>query len=153
MQDSPEVQRDDADRELLRDMSERATLLYWNSDRSVNSIAEDLGLSKGRLYELIQPLKSGGQCGICGSDLVFGNRTSRDREEAACPACDGGLLAVRSHPEWRPSNVRSNEALTADASSTPGLGASPPPLGLAGVVAGLLIGTVAGVFLGRAFRR
>ena len=151
MHDLPPRGGDDEDRELLLDMSERATLLYWNSDRSVNSIAEDLGLSKGRLYELIQPLKSGDQCDICRSDLVFDNRTSRDRSEALCPSCDGGPIPA-------PLRLRGHRG-AAGADSQGGAsfpsGANPeaPPLGLGGVVAGLLIGTVAGVLLGRAFRR
>jgi hypothetical protein len=154
MRDSPGVQSGDADRELLRDMSERATLLYWNSDRSVNSIAEDLGLSKGRLYDLIQPLRSGGHCDICNSDLVFDNRTSRDRDEPTCPSCDGALLPERSRAKAELANARSSQAATAEGLSDPAAGgSSPPPLGLAGVIAGLLIGTVAGVFLGRVFRR
>jgi hypothetical protein len=151
MHDSPGVQSGDSDRELLLDMSERATLLYWNSDRSVNSIAEDLGLSKGRLYELIQPLKSGDQCGICQSDLVFENRTSRDRNEPLCPSCDGGPIPppLRSRTHLGAANLPLDEGSPVPSGVNPGA----PPLGLSGVVAGLLIGTVAGVLLGRAFRR
>jgi hypothetical protein len=151
MHDSPGVQSRDPDRELLLDLSERATLLYWNSDRSVNSIAEDLGLSKGRLYELIQPLKSGEPCGICQSDLVFDNRTSRDRNEPLCPSCDGGPIPA---PLRARTHLGTVSAPVGEGGPVPSIvGPRGQPLGLGGVVAGLLIGTVAGVFLGRAFRR
>jgi hypothetical protein len=117
----------------------------------VNSIAEDLGLSKGRLYELIHPLKSGSQCGICESDLVFYNRTSRDRNDALCTSCDNGPIS----PSAR-SRIHAGTAETAFGEAAPipsGTTAAVPPLGLLGVVAGFLIGTVAGVVLGRTFRR
>ena len=140
----------DPDRELLRDMSERATLLYWNSDRSVNSIAEDLGLSKGRLYELIRPLKSGDRCPICQSDLVFDNRTARDRNEAVCPACDSGPVPELSRSR-APEGV--DPSILGESTLASSEGVATAPFGIGGVVAGLLIGTVAGVLLGRAFRR
>jgi hypothetical protein len=73
-----------------RSLVDRARELYWDSARSVNSIAEDLGLSKGALYELIQPLEAGTLCPECGSELVFATRTARDRSEATCPFCGSG---------------------------------------------------------------
>ncbi len=146
---------DDQDRELLRDMSDRATLLYWNSDRSVNSIADGLGLSKGRLYELIQPLRSGRLCPICQSDLVFDNRTSRDRDEAFCPQCDAGPIpALAGSRGARAASAASRPPAIDSLSPDSGTVAAPlAPLGVSGVVAGFLIGTVAGVLLGKVFRR
>ena len=149
MPDTSWAQSGDPDRELLRDMSERATLLYWNSDQSVNSIAEGLGLSKGRFYELIRPLKSGDRCPICQSDLVFDNRTARDRGETVCPSCDSGTVPELSG-SGAPEGVDPSILDESKPASSEGVIA---PLGIGGVVAGLLIGTVAGVLIGRAFRR
>lgn len=65
----------------------RANELYWESDESVNQIAEELGLSKGSLYGIIEPLPSGLACPVCGTELVYPNRTARDRGIVGCPSC------------------------------------------------------------------
>jgi len=71
------------------DHAELAHELYWNSDRSVNSIADELGLSKGGLYQYILPLPTAGECPRCGAGVGFFNRTARDRNEPTCLAlCD-----------------------------------------------------------------
>lgn len=67
---------------------ERANELYWASEGSVNSIAEELGLSKGSLYQLVRPLPAGLPCPRCGSEMEYPNRTARDRGFLACPSCD-----------------------------------------------------------------
>ncbi|MFP3948322.1 MAG: hypothetical protein ACLFWG_06300 [Longimicrobiales bacterium] len=61
--------------------------LYWSSDRSVNQIADDLGISKGTLYEVVEPAGSGLGCPDCGEQLVYPNRTARDRGSLDCPGC------------------------------------------------------------------
>ncbi len=65
----------------------RANQLYWESDESVNQIAEDLGLSKGTLYGVIEPLPSGLACPVCDTELVYPNRTARERGIVGCPSC------------------------------------------------------------------
>ncbi len=70
------------------DASEHANELYWSSDRSVNQIADDLDLSKGALYALVEPLAAGLACPLCGSEVGYANRTARDRGQLDCPTCD-----------------------------------------------------------------
>ncbi len=65
----------------------KANDLYWNSDRSVNSIAEEMELSKGRLYGLIRPLDANLACPNCGEGMVHPNRTARERGYVSCAAC------------------------------------------------------------------
>lgn len=65
----------------------RANELYWESDESVNQIAEDLGLSKGTLYSVIEPLSTGLACPECGEELLYPNRTARERGMVGCPSC------------------------------------------------------------------
>lgn len=72
------------DHEALFDEANR---LYWDSDESVNQIGESLGLSKGVLYGLISPLPAGLPCPGCGEEMVFPNRTARDKGFLACPDC------------------------------------------------------------------
>jgi len=68
--------------------TERANELYWGSERSVNQIADDLDLSKGALYAMIEPLATGVGCPLCGSEVVYPNRTAKERDRLACPTCD-----------------------------------------------------------------
>src|SRR4051812_5964976 len=69
------------------DLASRANALYWESDRSVNQIADEMDLSKGMLYEMIHPLRSGLPCPRCSADMEFSNRTARDRGLITCPSC------------------------------------------------------------------
>lgn len=61
--------------------------LYWESDRSVNQIAEDLRMSKGSLYELVTPRPAAMPCPECGEEMAYPNRTARDRGFLTCPSC------------------------------------------------------------------
>lgn len=70
------------------DAVERANELYWESNRSVNQIAEDLDLSKGALYAMIEPLAADRGCPLCGAEVVFSNRTAKERGRLDCPDCD-----------------------------------------------------------------
>jgi len=66
---------------------DEANRLYWESEESVNQIGEALGLSKGVLYGLIAPLPAGLPCPKCGEEMVFPNRTAREKGFLACPEC------------------------------------------------------------------
>lgn len=68
-------------------LSEEANRLYWESDQSVNQIGEILDLSKGVLYGLIEALPAGLPCPECRQEMVFPNRTARDKGFLACPEC------------------------------------------------------------------
>jgi len=68
-------------------LSEEANSLYWESDQSVNQIGEALDLSKGVLYGLIAALPAGIPCPGCSEEMVFPNRTARDKGFLACPEC------------------------------------------------------------------
>lgn len=68
-------------------LSQEANQRYWESDESVNQIGEALGLSKGVLYGLLEPLAAGLPCPGCGEEMVFPNRTARDKGFLECPDC------------------------------------------------------------------
>lgn len=74
--------------EVTREVVERANELYWGSDESVNQIADDLELSKGALYGIIEPEPSGLGCPLCGAEVVYANRTAKERGMLACPTCE-----------------------------------------------------------------
>jgi len=65
----------------------KANELYWGSGMSVNQIAEELDLSKGTLYGLIRPRPTGLACPSCSEELVYPNRTARERAMVACTIC------------------------------------------------------------------
>jgi hypothetical protein len=68
-------------------LAERANTLYWESQDSVNDIAEDLDLSKGSLYGMIRPRPAGIACPECSAELEHPNRTARDKGFVTCPDC------------------------------------------------------------------
>lgn len=74
--------------ERLQDAAGTANELYWSSEYSVNQIAEQLDLSKGALYGMIQPLPAGLGCPNCGGEVVSANRTARERGVLSCAQCE-----------------------------------------------------------------
>ncbi len=67
--------------------AEEANRLYWHTEMGVNQIAEEMGLSKGALYALVEPLDAGRGCPRCSGTLMYSNRTARDRGFLSCPSC------------------------------------------------------------------
>ena len=74
--------------EITPEAAELANELYWGSTRSVNQIADDLDLSKGALYSIIEPEKDGLGCPLCGDEGGRPNRTAKGRGNLECPTCD-----------------------------------------------------------------
>lgn len=65
----------------------RANALYWDSDASVNDIADELDLSKGTLYGMIRPRGAGLECPECGGAMEYPNRTAREKGFVTCAEC------------------------------------------------------------------
>ena len=136
----------DSDEKLARKASAR----YWESDESVNGIADAFGISKGRLYDLLRPLPVQGSCPECGSSPpAYLNRTARDREVVSCLMCgwegarsdldEAPPLEDREAAQPGPPLHRESE-LERDGPSLVGLG-------------GLLVGIAIGIALGRMLDR
>lgn len=133
----------------------KANRLYWESDQSVNAVAESLGVSKGRLYDLVVPLSLGTPCPDCGADLAFPNRTARDRGLVTCDTC--GFEGDREELEVSEGELGGDLRSGRDRPGVPG-----PEGGLESaardllrnpiVLGGLMVGAVAGVLLGRWLR-
>lgn len=116
--------------EVTADVVERANELYWESDRSVNQIADDLELSKGALYGIIEPEPSGLGCPLCGQEVVYPNRTAKEREMLDCPTCDwdGDPEEATMHHEsahGSPSERTGVELPSSDGDQAPPVGTSP----------------------------
>lgn len=85
MQEDKIIMEDDPRGEPQR--TDEANRLYWHSDLGVNQIAEEMGISKGALYTQVNPLAAEIQCPRCDTELVYPNRTARDRGFLSCPNC------------------------------------------------------------------
>ena len=120
---------------------------YWNSDAGVNRLAKAFDLSKGALYDIIAALPAGLPCPQGDGELVYTNRTARERGFVSCATCgfaDEASL-VRSRLE------------EADAAS---MAAAPPPAAPgtarkleALLVVSVLAGLAAGFLLSGVLRR
>jgi len=125
----------------------RANELYWTSDLSVNQIAEELDLSKGMLYELIRPAPAGMGCPECSEELVYANRTARDRALLACPRCgwegdeDEADLGVGDGSVVLPESGQGDTATAPGAVTLPDAGRKRVMVG------GALLGAAAGLAL------
>lgn len=126
---------------------ERANTLYWESDSSVNDIADELDLSKGALYGVIEPLDAGAPCPECGAALEFPNRTAHEKGLVSCPHC--GL-------EEEFSLVQAAALDTRDPVPPPPASAEAgdePLFSLRTLAASTLLGLAAGIALGQVTRR
>jgi len=90
--------------------ADEANRLYWHSELGVNQIAEEMGVSKGALYTLVNPLAAGLSCPRCDSELMFPNRTARDRGFVSCSNC--GFEEELSELEASPAPARKRKAAT-----------------------------------------
>jgi hypothetical protein len=95
------------------ELAGRIHTAYWTSARGVNGIADDFGISKGRLYELLTPLDVGAHCPACAGALQYPHRTARERETPTCPDCswtgpltEAGADVQAAMPTPRPDTPR-----------------------------------------------
>jgi hypothetical protein len=70
-----------------RQAVDEANRLYWETDASVAEIADRLGWSRRALYDAIRPLPADAACDVCGSTLVFVNRSARSAATTTCMTC------------------------------------------------------------------
>lgn len=140
-------------------LAERAHRLYWESDVSVNNIADELDVSKGTLYNLVRPLPSGLPCPRCSDEMAYPNRTAREKGFLTCPSCDLEEDEVTVRAEWKDAARRSDDdALVVTPGS--GDGARGGPVAVSGsvtrdrvVLATALLGAAAGLALALWARR
>jgi hypothetical protein len=136
--------------------AQEANRLYWESDHSVNAVAEKLGVSKGRLYDLVAPLPLDVRCPDCGGELAFPNRTARDRGLVTCDTCgfegDRDELDGVDGTAARAAGSREDSPFVEGSRETEGALAPGSLLGRPVVLGGLLVGVVGGVLLARWLR-
>lgn len=86
------------------EMKLRANEAYWQSNASVNELADRFDLSKSALYALIAPLPAPGSCPTCKGRVAYPNRTARDKALVQCPACgfEGSAAEAVATPKADP---------------------------------------------------
>ena len=120
---------------------------YWNSGASVNRLAKDFDLSKGALYDIIAALPAGLPCPHGDGELVYTNRTARERGFVSCATC--GFADEEALVRARLEETGSAPAPTAPAPAPPGAGRSLETL----LVVTALAGLAAGLFISGVLRR
>jgi len=135
------------DQDALR---EEVNRLYWESDQSVNQIGETLDLSKGVLYGLIDAHPAGLPCPGCSDEMVFPNRTAREKGFLACPECEMEEEegAVRAFWEGKGAGGALQKAINSGKERVSNL--SPRGRIIAGTA---LLGVAAGLVLGAYLRK
>lgn len=124
-------------------LAQKASDRYWSTDESVSQLADDLGISKGRLYDLILPLGLEGACPECaGGPVGYANRTARDRDEATCPNCGW---------EGKAAELAPGDPLQSAGGSGPAVHSPHPAPGLmpTTMLGGALLGLAVGLLIGR----
>ncbi len=61
--------------------------LYWETETPVTEMAEELGISRRTIYDMLVPAPAAESCPECGGDLVYPNRSARLSGEAVCSVC------------------------------------------------------------------
>ncbi len=123
-----------------------ANRLYWNSETSVGEIANQLGISRRSLYELLEPQPTGVPCGECGTETVFANRSSHTAGLARCPACGAETAVPAARRQAEPEVERAIEP----APVTNGKRAFPRHLTIgSAALVGVVIGAIAALLATR----
>lgn len=82
--------------------------IYWETDTPVTEMAEQLGISRRTIYDMLRPAPAHERCPVCGGELVYSNRSARLAGEAVCSNCG------------RSQDITLLHELTATATTEPG---------------------------------
>lgn len=124
-------------------LADRANRLYWDTDRSAADVARELGISRSRLYALVQALPTGQACPECRATLVYSNRTEREAERGRCPEC-GATAEIEIAAPSPPADAGEAPAEEADRTAIDAASSL-----LVGAAAGLAAGFLAGAWFRR----
>lgn len=131
-------------------LAEEVNRRYWDTGQSVNQIADELGISKGQLYELLNVMPAGVRCPRCSGELGYPNRTAREKNFVTCVTCgfEEELEALVSG-EAAPPNQEAPVAEPKLAVQAPTLPRLPVSWDAAALAGAALIGFATGLVLGR----
>jgi predicted RNA-binding Zn-ribbon protein involved in translation (DUF1610 family) len=131
---------------------ERVNELYWDSDRTVEEIVKELGVSRSALYSAVRPQDAATACPECGDAMVYTNRSNREAHAATCPGC--ATEAPASDAPATESSRPSDRAPAGPRAFTRWRGqlAAVPRERVAMVGGAAVLGVVLGAFAARAVR-
>src|SRR5262245_60880948 len=120
-----------------------ANRLYWKQAASVGEIANQLGISRRALYDVLEPLPAGVRCPKCGTEGVFVNRSAQAAGLPRCPNCGSELEALQSSTTATDSAHANPVSLRMN-----GYASSKGRIGIgSAALAGVVIGAVATILL------
>lgn len=145
----------------------RVNRIYWETDTPVTEMAEQLGISRRTIYDMIEPVSAQERCPVCGGELVFSNRSARMAGEAVCSNCgrsqDITLLRELSaaaaaeperHEEGRPGTALAARPPTMLQRPTPPAPRLPAPTWTTVLLGGAIVAMLAALLIpGRRQRR
>lgn len=132
--------------EMTPEVARHANELYWTSGRSVNQIADDLNLSKGALYSVIEPHRADAECPLCGMAAGYPNRTAKEHNRLKCLRCDWDSSSDDTSSYASDEEDASTSTPLGDPSST----VPPPPVTptpRVSIMGGALLGAAIGLAL------
>lgn len=68
-------------------LAARVNRIYWETDTPVTEMAEELGISRRSIYDMLEPATAHERCPVCGGELTYANRSARMAGEAVCREC------------------------------------------------------------------
>lgn len=129
----------------VSELAAKANRLYWQTTRPAGHLADELDVSRSKFYALIEPLRLGLKCEICGALLAFNSRSDRDAGRGRCPEC-GHIAAVPAEAMPRTAEQRAPPPAAPEPAVDPATATSETTdlwlSALAGVALGLLAGAL-----------
>ncbi len=95
-------------------LAAKANKLYWGTSRPAGHLADELGISRSKLYGLIEPLQLDAQCEACAAPLIFGSRSDRDAGRGRCPECGTVVDVPAESATARPLKAEPQQTDTLD---------------------------------------
>lgn len=130
-------------------LAAKANKLYWDTEQPAGRLADDLGISRSKLYALIEPIRIRAQCDKCGTALVFSSRSDREARRGHCPECGAVTRVEGTQARAAPASGREPSAESL-APAVRGLITTP---GFRELWAAALVGAAAGLLAGAWWRR
>lgn len=99
-----------SDQHAGSDIADQINRSYWDSEETVGSIGDRLGVSRSALYTAVRPRPSGSTCIDCGEETVFTNRTARSSGTATCLSCEENAPSRATASRGRPGGREQEDA-------------------------------------------
>ena len=79
-------------------LAAKANKLYWQTNQPAGRLADELGVSRSKLYAMIEPIHLDAICSSCDTELIYSSRSDRQSGRGHCPEC-GKVTEVAAAPK------------------------------------------------------